>query len=234
MAKQTNYITYLLIIGGGYAAYYLYRQSENKKTLVPDVQPLPDSDQSKKTTPQKQQPVQSKVLQDLLISLYSKYNNSTINNIKYTASEAAGGWGKLSESALKNVVPNYTTPLSLNNVNTYVNSVTALNSKRAEELKSQSTKKNDSSQLQKTASEIVKLLSTGNYKSKLLVDINSPALQYDPVFKKYRTLNESKKFSKGNVFEKGELVSRDDGTLLIVSGLKRYPINPNNLLTYTA
>lgn len=244
--KNSNIGTFITVLVVGIAGFWGYNKFI-KKTPEPGAEPTPEPmpepikpTPGKKTVVSKATAAQIKRLQDVLISLFSKYNGNSINQIKYTASEAAGGWGNKSESALKVALSAstgtsaYTEPLNASNVERYINAVTKVNEIRAKDLKTQQTKQTDSAQRKKTAAEIVKLLTTGNYKAKLLVDVNAPALQFDSVKNTYRSLDSTRKFSKGETFGKSDLTDRGDGTVLFVSGLKRYPINPDNLLTYKA
>lgn len=246
--KKKSNIDYFTIAGiaiAGAAGFFVYRyvkkkQGEKKgEEETPTVEPTPE----KKTTAKpgitaKANSSQIKKIQDLLISLYSKYTGNKISDTVYTASEARGGWGNLSENALKVALSAssgasaYTTPLDSSNAERYITAVTKVNEIRANDLKTQQTKQTDKASQIKSANEIVKALNSGTYNAKLLVDVTSPALQFDAVKNTYRSLGESKKFSKNKVFSSGDLVARGDGSVLIKSGNVRYPINPNNLLTY--
>ena len=251
MATKKSNINYLTIAGiaaVGAAGYFIYRyvkKKQDEKKDLPEVKPnsVPDKTTTK-TTPKTVTAAASSTdkqkLQDLLISLYSKYTGNKISETVYTASEAKGGWGNKSENALKvalsaNTGDNaYTTPLDSSNAARYIKALTATNEARANDLKTQQTKQTDKATKMKAASDIVNSLNTGNYAAKLLVDVTSPALQYDTTKGTYRGLGTTRTFKKGTIFFKDELVARGDGTVLFKSGLTRYPINPDNLLTYTA
>ena len=172
--------------------------------------------------------------------MYSKYTGNKISDTVFTASEAKGGWGGKSENALKVALSAstgdsaYTTPLDSSNAARYIKAVTAVNADRANQLKTQQTKQTDKATKLATAADIVKKLDTGKYKAKLLVEVTSPALQFDAVKNTYRALSSTKTFRKGTIFTSGELFNRGDGTVLYKSGNIRYPINPDNLLTYSA
>jgi hypothetical protein len=244
--KKFDYLPILGIAVAGAAGFFIYRYVKNKKT-PPSPEPTPEPTPEEPKSKPKAQPkgvsaatsTQKKQLQDLLISLYSKYTDNKIVDTKYTASEAAGGWGRISEGALRLALSAstgenaYTTPLDSSNAARYIKAVTAVNADRANQLKTQQTKQTEKSTQVKSAKEIIKLLDTGNYKAALLVDVTSPAIQFDAVKQTYITLGNTKKFSKGTRFFKGDFVARGDGSLLYKSGLIRYPINPNNLLTST-
>lgn len=249
MAKKKN-IDYLPIIGiavAGAAGFFIYRYVKNKKGTptpepTPEPTPTPTPAPTPKTTPKSvaaASAAQKKQLQDLLISLFAKYTGNKINDFTYTAVEAKGGWGALSERALQIALSAstgnsaYTETLNANNAARYINAVTKVNEIRAKQLKDQQTKQTDKATQQKTAKEIVRLLEAGGHKAELLVDLTAPAIQFDNVRNTYITLGETRKFSKGTRFTKGDLVERGDGTVLYKSGLKRYPINPNQLLTST-
>jgi hypothetical protein len=239
--KKFDYLPILGIAVASAAGFFIYKYVKKKKPPTPTPEPTPDEP---KTTP-KAQPkgvsaatsTQKKQLQDLLVSLYSKYTDNKIIDTRYTASEAAGGWGNKSEGALRLALSAstgnsaYTDALNASNAQRYIDAVTKLNTLRATELKNQQTKQTDKATQLKSAAEIIKLLDTGNYKAALLVDVTSPAIQFDAVKKTYITLGSTRKFSKGTRFFKGDFVARGDGSLLYQSGLVRYPINPNNLLT---
>lgn len=244
--SNINYLTLAGIAAVGAAGFFVYRyvkkKQDEKKT--PEVTPTPEP--TPQPTPKKKSPtgaagassIQKSKLQDLLISLYSKYTGNKISDTKYTASEAAGGWGKISEGALKVALSAssgdsaYTTPLDSSNAERYINALTKVNEIRANELKTQQTKQTDKATKVKSAAEIVKLLDGGSYNAKLLVDVTSPALQFDKVKNTYRNLGSTRNFRKGTIFRAGDFVARGDGTVLYKSGSTRYPINPDNLLTF--
>jgi len=250
MATKKSNIDYYTIAGiaaVGAAGYFIYRyvkKKQDEKKDLPEDKPTPAPDKTTtKTTPKTVTAAASspdkQKLQELLISLYSKYTGNKISETVYTASEAKGGWGNKSENALKvalsaNTGDNaYTTPLDSSNAARYIKAVTATNEARANDLKTQQTKQTDKATKIKSAYDIVKSINTGNYKAKLLVEVTSPALQFDAVKNTYRGLGTTRSFRKGTIFSTGDLVARGDGTVLFKSGLTRYPINPDNLLTYT-
>ncbi len=225
------------VAGAGFFVYQYIQKKKNKPTPEPTPEPAPTPTPKKPTrstqTTSKASLADRNKLQELLISLYSKYSGNKINDVVYTSKEAAGGWGAKSESALSNVVASYALPLSASNAQTYIDAVTKLNVDRAAAVKAQATKQTDLATRKATAADIVKKLDSGSYRAKLLTTVTAPALQYDAVKNTYRGLNSNKTFSAGKVFSKGDLKERGDGTVLIVQGLTRYPINVDNLLTYT-
>ena len=246
MAKKKSNINYLTIAGiaaVGAAGYFIYRfvkkKQDEKNKPEPEVKPevVPEKKTTSKTTSSTYtagaSSTQKTKLQDLLISLYSKYTGNKISDTVFTAAEAKGGWGNKSENALKVALSaSYTAPLNSSNADTYINAVTKLNENRAKDLKAQQTKQTDKATKLKSAKEIVSLLDAGTHKARLLVDVTSPALQFDTVKNTYRNLGTTRKFGKGTTFDSGEFTARGDGSLLFKSGLLRYPINPDNLLTY--
>lgn len=251
MAKKKSNIDYLTVVGiaaVGAAGYFIYRyvkKKQDEKKITPEVtpvEPTPEPKTTKKTTSKTvtagASAAQKTKLQDLLISLYSKYTGNKISDTVYTATEAKGGWGNKSENALKVALSAssgnfaYTTPLDSSNAERYITAVTKVNEDRAKDLKTQQTKQTDKATKIQSAKQIVNLLDAGTHKAKLLVDVTSPALQFDAVKNTYRNLGTTRKFGKGTTFDSGELFARGDGSVLFKSGALRYPINPENLLTF--
>lgn len=245
MAKKKSNIDYLTIVAiaaVGTAGYFIYRfvkKKQDEKKETPEVTPevVPEVKPKNKTTPKVvtvgASAAQKTKIQDLLISLYSKYTGNKISDTVYTATEATGGWGNKSENALKIALSaSYTAPLNSSNAESYIKALTKLNEDRAKDLKAQQTKQTDKATKVQSAKQIVNLLNAGTHKAKLLVDVTSPALQFDTVKNTYRPLGSTKKFSKGTTFDSGELFARGDGSVLFKSGATRYPINPDNLLTF--
>jgi hypothetical protein len=237
MAKKDNTLYYLIgaaIVGVvGYFGYKEYQKKKETPTPEPTPEPTPDQKQKKEktqTTPTAASAAKINELQKAMIRRFVQLNRSS----EYTENDAKGGFGGKSRTALKTLQPqNYESKGDPNagNIDFWITSLNKDIESDAKESADQKTKQTSNDELKKLSKGIVDYLAKGG-KAKTIVEFTAVKHQYDTVKQTYVPLNETRKFSKGKVYESDELVDRKNGQIMIKDGLFRYPTTPQNFLTY--
>lgn len=213
----------------------LAEKTENEQPTIPAVDPKTNQ------TGVKASVASSKVLSDLqnaLIQYYVTFPDKAkqLEQKQYTSAQAKGGFGKLSREALTFAVGSSIYNASKTITDTFAKQMIAqIENQIAQEVVSKSQSKAKQTDLQKRkdlAKAIVSLVNSGKSEAKLLNNIKAPVLQYDQARKTYVALNRDAQQRKGTVYEKGDLVDRQNGQILIkLSSLERLPVSPENLIT---
>jgi hypothetical protein len=234
--KKDNTVYYLLgaaIVGVvGYFGYNYYQKQKDQQTPTPTPEPTPTpTPQGKRqTTPTAASAAKIIELQKAMIRRFVQLNRSG----EYTESDAKGGFGSKSRTALKTLQPsNYASKGDPNasNIDFWITSINRDIETAANESAQQKTKQATTDELKKLSKGIVDYLAKGG-KARTIVEFTAVKHQFDAVKKTYVPLNETKKFSKGKVYEANELFDRGNGQIMIKDGLFRYPTTPQNFLTY--
>ena len=234
--KKDNTLYYLLgaaIVGViGYFGYDYYKKKQETPTPTPTPEPTPTPTPKRKrqTTPTAASAAKISELQKAMIRRFVQLNRSG----EYTESDAKGGFGNKSRTALKTLQPtNYATKGDPNasNIDFWITSINKDIETAANESAQQKTKQATTAELRKLSKGIVDYLAKGG-KARTIVEFTAVKHQFDAVKKTYVPLNETKKFSKGKVYEANELFDRGNGQIMIKDGLFRYPTTPQNFLTY--
>jgi hypothetical protein len=236
MAKKDNTLYYLLgaaIVGVvGYFGYDYYKKKQGTPTPTPEPTPTPTPkpERKRQTTPTAASAAKISELQKAMIRRFVQLNRSG----EYTESDAKGGFGNKSRTALKTLQPNnYASKGDPNasNIDFWITSINKDIETAANESAQQKTKQATTSELKKLSKGIVDYLAKGG-KARTIVEFTAVKHQFDAVKKTYVPLNETKKFSKGKVYKAKELFDRGNGQIMIKDGLFRYPTTPQNFLTY--
>jgi hypothetical protein len=237
MAKKDNTLYYLIgaavVAVAGYFAYNKYKSKKDADTPTPPTpEPTPDPKKGKtQTTPTAASAAKINELQQAMIRRFVQLNRSS----EYTENDAKGGFGIKSRTALKTLQPqNYASKGDPNasNIDFYITSINKDIETAAKESADLKTKQTSNAELKKLSAGIVDYLDKQEGKAKTIVEFTAVKHQFDTVKKTYVPLNETKKFSKGKVYESGELVDRQNGQIMIKDGDFRYPTTPQNFLTY--
>jgi hypothetical protein len=223
MAKKNNTPIMLLLLGAlGYGGYYLYTEYQKKKggDLPKPPEPEPENKVPvTPSTPKAPNKASSTKINALQQAMIQWYNGKSIKNITYTQSDASGGWGPKSRTALQNLYPViYANRGDINgsNIDRYIELLTADLQKRATEQKNLQTKQASTSDLKKLSANLVKQNKAGN-KLKVLTDFTAIKHKFDKARGIYLPLGDTRAFKKGQVIMK--VVDRFNGQILIVEQL---------------
>lgn len=238
MAKKDNTLYYLIgaaiVIVGGYFGYNEYKKRKGDEIPTPEPTPTPEP---KKTTP-KQTPSKptnasaAKIseLQKSMIRRFVQLNRAN----EYTESDAKGGWGNKSRTALQYLQPqNYASKGDPNasNIDFWINSINKDVETAAKESAAMKTKQNTVDQNKKLSKDIVAFVEKGG-NARVIVAFTSVKHQLDAVKNTYIPLSTTRTFNVGKTFGKGDLFDRGNGQIMIKDGAFRYPTSPQNFLTF--
>lgn len=164
----------------------------------------------------------------------SRLQTALINLGWLTAQGAKGGWGSISEGALKSFTPtNYKNlgKLTSNNYSKYLSIAEDAVARKAKEQAELKTKQNSQAENIALAKKLEENVNSGKYYAQLLNDVSSVMHIYDNLTKSYRVdSSKTRKFSKGETFESGEMIARGNGQIFIKKNLERYPVMPLNFV----
>jgi hypothetical protein len=231
--KTIIYIVGATILGLlGFAAYNQYEKNQLPKpepTPEPTPETTPETKKNKPATPVSAAKIEQ--LQKLMIRRFIQLGREN----EYTESDAKGGFGNKSRSALKTLQPtNFESkgdPSSAN-VDYYINALTKDIEKTSQDQAANKVKQTSTDQLKKLSKDIVTYVNAGGA-AKVINEFTAIKHQLDAVKNTYVPLNATRKFSKGYTFNAGDLVDRQNGQIMIKDGEYRYPTTPQNLLTYS-
>lgn len=232
MAKKNNTLYYLLgaaVLGVvGYFGWEKYKKSKGGETPTPE--PLPEPKEKTTTKPANASAAKISELQKAMIRRFVQVDRQN----EYTESDAKGGWGNKSRTALQKLQPtNYASKGDPNasNIDFWITSINKDIETAAKESAAMKVKQVSNAQLQKLSKDIVDYLKKGG-KVKVISKFTAVKHQFDAVKKTYIPLKDTKTFSEGKVFENGDLVDRGNGQIMIKDDEYRYPTTPQNFLTF--
>ena len=233
--KDKSLIYIIGAVAVGALGYFGYKKYMENKLPTPTPEPTPEptptpTPKKKGTTPTNASAAKINELQKLMIRRFVQLNRAS----EYTESDAKGGWGNKSRTALQYLQrQNYASKGDPNasNIDFWIQAINKDVETAAKESAQMKTKQTSVDQLKKLSKDIVAYLKTGG-RAKVINDFTSVKHQFDAVKKTYIPLSETKTYRKGLSFGDGDLVDRGNGQIMIKSGVYRYPTSPENLLTF--